>query len=268
MTLYIILMVLCPVMILGDIISWISIVELLKPSLFIPHGRIVGGTPTSIEEHPWQVSIQMLGFHMCGGSIVSQNFILTAGHCASYLSGWLSVRVNSSIKHKDGAVHRVDQIIRHEDYSINELGVSVNDVAVLKLRTCIVLGQGSQPVDLFNSNENAPNGVLATISGWGALTEGGSSPEILHIAHVPIVDKKVCHKAYEFQGGLSHGQICAAYPQGGKDTCQGDSGGPMVVDGRQAGIVSWGNGCARKGYPGVYTEIAYFRKWISKNTGV
>lgn len=141
-------------------------------------------------------------------------------------------------------------------------------MAIVRLRTPIDLGRLSRPVPLFSRDEAARPGALATITGWGTVIEGGSMPEVLRTASVPVVDKAVCNEAYAEYGGLPEGQICAAYPAGGKDTCQGDSGGPLVIGGRQAGIVSWGNGCARKGYPGAYTEIAFFRDWIAEQAGV
>lgn len=67
---------------------------------------------------------------------------------------------------------------------------------------------------------------------------------------------------YLISGGLDEGQMCAGYPEGGKDSCQGDSGGPLVCDGLLAGIVSYGNGCARRGIPGVYSNVTYYKKWI------
>ena len=84
---------------------------------------------------------------------------------------------------------------------------------------------------------------------------------------IPIIDTRVCNEAYDSFGGLPAGQICAAHPAGGKDACQGDSGGPLAVDGKLAGVVSWGNGCAKKGYPGAYTEVAAFREWIEEKIG-
>ncbi|XP_031781824.1 trypsin-3-like [Nasonia vitripennis] len=233
---------------------------------FYPQGRIVGGRETSIEEHPWQVSLQVSGFHFCGGSIISEDTILTAGHCTvNYPASMMSVRVGSSKTSSGGALHEVQKVVRHENYRTGFYGAPENDVAVLKLKSSIVLGKTSRPIPLFDAKENAPEGVLSTISGWGNLQEGGNAPAVLHTVDVPIVSKTDCSKAYEPWGGIPQGQICAAFPAGGKDTCQGDSGGPLVIAGRQAGIVSWGNGCARKGYPGVYTEIAAVREWIREH---
>ena len=236
---------------------------------FTPQGRIVGGKETSIEEHPWQVSLQAYGFHFCGGSIISKDTILTAGHCTtSYPAEWMSVRLGTSKTSGGGALHEVSKIVRHASYKTNMYGIPENDVAVLKLKVPIELGKTAQPVQLYDQDEVAIEGVLSTISGWGALKEGGRAPEILQTVDVPVITKSECSKAYASIGGVPAGQICTAYPTGGKDACQGDSGGPLTIAGRQAGIVSWGNGCAKKGYPGVYTEVASYRDWLAEHAGV
>lgn len=149
---------------------------------------------------------------------------------------------------------------------MNGHGLPENDIAALRLKVPIAFGKTVQPVKSFDLNEESVEGVLSTISGWGSTREGGLTSEVLNAADVPIVSKKTCSEAYKNYGGVPEGQICAAYPD--RDTCQGDSGGPMVISGRQAGIISWGLGCARLDYPGVYTEVAAFRDWLSKNVGV
>ena len=236
---------------------------------FTPQGLIVGGRETSIEEHPWQVSLQSRGFHFCGGSIISKDVVLTAGHCTtSYPASSMSVRVGSSRTASGGSLHQVEEIVRHENFKINIFGIPTNDVAILKLKSPIAMSKSTRAIPLFAKSEEAAEGAAATISGWGATYEGGSAPSVLHTVQVPIVAKATCSDAYLIWGGVPEGQICAAYPAGGRDTCQGDSGGPLIVGGRQAGIVSWGNGCARKGYPGVYTEIAAVREWLAKHAYV
>jgi len=104
----------------------------------------------------------------------------------------------------------------------------------------------------------------ATVAGWGALTEGGSSPVVLYKVDVPVVTDESCRSSYG-SSSVADSMICAG--EGGKDSCQGDSGGPMMCerDGVNylCGIVSWGLGCARPGYPGVYTEVSYFDEWAA-----
>lgn len=92
-------------------------------------------------------------------------------------------------------------------------------------------------------------------------------PSVLQTVEVPIVDKKSCNRAYFLSGGISKGQVCAGYLEGGKDSCQGDSGGPLVCNGSLSGIVSYGNGCAAPGFPGVYSDVAYYKDWIDEQNG-
>lgn len=234
------------------------------PSLnpYTPNGRIVGGTNVNIEEVPYQVSLQAYGFGFCGGSIIAENWVLTAGHCMIYSPSTMVVRAGTTTKSSGGSQHQVAEIIRHENYRTNKYGIPENDVALIRLATPLQLDATRQPIPLYDFKEEAVPGIKATITGWGATYQGGSTSEVLQIVNVPVVSKSDCNSAYTSYGGVPAGQICAAYPQGGKDACQGDSGGPLAIDGRLAGIVSWGNGCAKKGYPGVYTEVAAFRDWI------
>ncbi|KAJ8667236.1 hypothetical protein QAD02_008898 [Eretmocerus hayati] len=233
------------------------------------NGRIVGGEPAQIEDHPWQVSLQSRGMHFCGGSIISSTIILTAAHCAEDESASsMTVRVGSRLKDKGGSLHEVSSIRVHEKYHTNKYGVPINDLALIILAEPIVLGRGSHPVALFDKAEKTLEGAVSTLSGWGSLDEDGTSSNELYTVDIPVISVKDCSEAYDKQGGVPARQICAAYPPGGKDSCQGDSGGPLVIGNRQAGIVSWGNGCARRGYPGVYTEIAAFRDWIKKHAKV
>ena len=87
---------------------------------------------------------------------------------------------------------------------------------------------------------------------------------------VPIVTQKSCSRNYG--SDLTDNMFCAGYEEGGKDSCQGDSGGPLVVPDslggwKQAGIVSWGTGCAQAGYYGVYTKLSNYTSWLQTNLG-
>ena len=102
------------------------------------------------------------------------------------------------------------------------------------------------------------------VTGWGRLSAGGSSPDILQQVPVPIVGQDRCRRSYP--GRIDHTMICAGVDQGGIDACQGDSGGPMVCDSggkfHLQGVVSWGIGCADPNQYGVYSHVKYFMKWI------
>lgn len=186
----------------------------------------------------------------------------------SYPAEWITVRAGTAIKSSGGSVHNVAEIFVHEDYVTNMYGVPENDVAVMRISTPFKLDATRQPIRLFAQNEESIAGISAVITGWGATREGAGTTDHLQTVTVPIVSKKSCNDAYVSYGGVPSGQICAAIPEGGKDACQGDSGGPLTIGDRLAGLVSWGYGCARAGYPGVHTEVAAYSDWIASKTGI
>ncbi|XP_012283089.1 trypsin-1 isoform X14 [Orussus abietinus] len=233
-----------------------------------PGGRIVGGTDASIEDVPYQVTLQLSGFSFCGGTIVANQWVLSAAHCMGYPTSMVKVRAGSAYTASGGSLHAVEKVIVHEKYGTTPYGVPKNDVALMRLKEPLELDNTRKAISLFEQNEEAEVGAYSVITGWGVTSQGGSSPSVLQTVQVPIVSKKKCSEAYSRYGGIPPGQICAAYPEGGKDACQGDSGGPLAINGRLAGIVSWGNGCAKPGWPGVYTEVASYRDWILENSGI
>ncbi|XP_076651456.1 trypsin delta-like [Halictus rubicundus] len=230
-------------------------------------GRIVGGVATVIEQAPYQVSLQRQGYHFCGGSIIAKNWVVTAAHCTSYGAANIKVRSGATDVSK-GSLHRVEKLFKHENYHSTASGIPVNDIALLKIvdSDAFQFNNQQKPVPLNQGNSAALEGKTALVTGWGTTNYG--TPKVLQKVYVPIVAKTSCDAAYKSMQGVPHGQICAGYDAGGKDSCQGDSGGPLVVDGRLAGVVSWGKGCGTPKYPGVYTDVAYYREWIRKNSGV
>ncbi|KAF2886573.1 hypothetical protein ILUMI_19600, partial [Ignelater luminosus] len=161
------------------------------------------------------------------------------------------VRAGSSTQGSGGVVVPVSGIEIHPDYNSSSIN---NDIAVLTLTFNLTEGPTIGPISLPNVNEEVSTGTPVVVSGWGTLTEGGYTSTQLQAVTVYIVDWNECNTVYE--GSLTDRMICAGVPEGGKDSCQGDSGGPLVASGKLVGIVSWGNGCARSGYPGVYTDVA------------
>jgi len=136
----------------------------------------------------------------------------------------------------------------------------------LQVSVPFTFGTGVQPISIKCTEP--PAGVLAVVSGWGTLTPGGSLPSQLQAVEVFITDRAECNTAYASYGGITVNMICAAVPGGGKDACQGDSGGPLVVCDKLVGIVSWGLSCALADYPGVYSNVATLRSFITNQTGV
>ncbi|KAI4459637.1 polyserase-related [Holotrichia oblita] len=232
----------------------------------IPDGRIVGGEPVTIEQHPYQVSVQLLSSHWCGGSIVTDRFIVSAAHCFTWPVSWYTVRAGATFHNSGGQVIAVSTITDHPNFSSSTLD---NDISILFLASALTFGSGVAIIALPAQSQIIPDGTRAVVSGWGALTEGGSSPLQLQAVGVPIVSNERCNAAYAPLGwGVTETMICAGYDEGGRDACQGDSGGPLTVDNVLVGIVSWGQGCARAGFPGVYANVAHLRGFITSVTGV
>jgi len=113
-----------------------------------------------------------------------------------------------------------------------------------------------------------PASSRCVVSGWGRLSSGGLLPNQLRAVKVGIISREECDNAYAAFGGITENMICAGVPGGGKDACQGDSGGALVCNGQLVGIVSWGIGCAEAEYPGVYSNIANLRSFVTLVTGV
>ena len=231
-----------------------------------PVPRIIGGTPLTTGEMPWMVSLQQDNQHFCGGSLIAPGWVLTAAHCVEGPAWGLQVRADF-IDLSDpfgGQSADVAEVFIHPDY---EMGAAA-DIALLKLDTPI---EGVTTIGLadeaFMTTYGAP-GALASVSGWGVTQMDGDIPSILQTVDVPLVSRDQCNSPSAYDGSIAETELCAGYAAGGKDSCQGDSGGPLMLlrQGQyvQAGIVSWGEGCALPDRYGVYARVASFNDWISE----
>ncbi|RRO16173.1 serine protease [Saccharopolyspora rhizosphaerae] len=215
---------------------------------------IVGGQAARIADHPYVVHLtDGQGNQFCGGTIGAANKVITAAHCVEGEQP-TSVRVIAGREDKsstEGVEAGVTGIWTHPNYQHANTG---SDVAVLTLDK--ELSQAPLPVATPEDTAVYEPGRVATVLGWGATSEGGSSADVLQKAEVPLTSDDDCKQAYSQYDPQA--MVCAGYAEGGVDACQGDSGGPLVVDGKLVGIVSTGNGCARPGNPGIYTRTSTY----------
>ncbi|XP_053370403.1 serine protease 27-like [Clarias gariepinus] len=230
--------------------------------------KIVGGTDAAPGSWPWQVSFQTQGHHFCGGSLISQDWILSAAHCfqsitASDITIYLGLaRLEGSNPNAQGLT--TSNIIINQAY--NTISHD-NDLALVQLDVSVTFTPYVMPVCLAASNSVFPAGTNVWVTGFGTIGNDVNlpSPQTLQEVEVPIVSNSDCETDYG-SGSITDNMICAGLTQGGKDSCQGDSGGPMVVKVNeswiQAGIVSFGYGCAQPNFPGVYTRVSQYEDWI------
>jgi secreted trypsin-like serine protease len=244
----------------------------------IARPTIVGGTNAAMAEFPHQVLVLVAGY-MCGGSIIADQYILTAAHCmvddlgnpytASQVTVYAGLQNMGSL-----AKNALNPYFLRRTVSAVTVHASFDtetydfDVAVLKLSSPIVKNPGIKIIKLAHSATTysalyATRKVL-TVSGWGAVKYNGDTSNTLRKVQVPVVANTTCNTYYG--SGITGRMMCAGYATGGKDSCQGDSGGPIIASigttPYQVGIVSWGNGCAKARYPGVYTRISSVYPWI------
>jgi secreted trypsin-like serine protease len=223
--------------------------------------NVVGGTRAAQGEFPWVVRLSM----GCGGALYTQQIVLTAAHCVT------GTGANTSITATGGVVdlNSSSRIRIRSTFVYRAPGFSsatmANDWALIKLASPFNL-----PTLAIAANTALDSGTF-TIMGWGSTREGGAQQRFLRKATVPSVDDATCGARYRAIGDpfIDSDMLCAGnLASGGVDTCQGDSGGPMVIrdvigNWYEVGIVSWGEGCARAGFPGVYSQVSTFAPAIS-----
>ncbi|KAM6973022.1 ST14 transmembrane serine protease matriptase a [Aplochiton taeniatus] len=242
--------------------------------------RIVGGQAAEEGEYPWQVSLHLKNQgHVCGASIINERWLVTAAHCVqddakvrySQPGTWEAYMGlhTQSLKTGRNVVRRdLRQIISHPYYNAYTFD---NDIALMELESPLTFTDFIRPVCLPAPQHDFPVGDSVWISGWGATREGGTGAIVLQKAEVRIINGTVCNEL--MSGQITSRMLCAGVLKGGVDACQGDSGGPLsspTLGGRTflAGVVSWGDGCARRNKPGIYSTVTKFRGWITEKTGV
>lgn len=225
-------------------------------------GAIVDGTPTTANQHPWQVSLQSDGGHFCGGTIVDSTTIVTAAHCLEgETAADLTIRAGVTESEDTGGQDRpVASITSHPDYAASEVG----DIAIVKLAEPLSLGGNVQAIPTATAAELTA-ATSATVTGWGDTSEQGGAPTQLLEAVVPLVNDGSCSNQLGIDADR---EVCAGGD--GKDSCYGDSGGPLTIqtaDGpKLAGVVSWGEECGGA-TPGVYAEVPFYEDFVKNGAG-
>ncbi|XP_069713627.1 ovochymase-2 isoform X2 [Phaenicophaeus curvirostris] len=238
--------------------------------------RIIGGEEAVPYSWPWQVSVQISDEHICGGAILAKEWVVTAAHCLNskelYRDLWTVVAGLHDLTEKEYRQKRsVKQYIIHPSFNKTTMN---SDIALLQLAEPLEFNDYVRPVCLPTKEEVVQPSSVCVVTGWGVQEEDREKGKKLHQLEVPILMLDACQSYYiNLPSKVTHRMICAGFPlEEGKDSCTGDSGGPLVCPSEDNsgfytlhGITSWGLGCGRKSYPGVYTNVSAFVDWIKQS---
>uniref|UniRef100_A0A803JVL1 Chymotrypsinogen B1 n=1 Tax=Xenopus tropicalis TaxID=8364 RepID=A0A803JVL1_XENTR len=228
------------------------------------YARIVNGENAVPGSWPWQVSLQdSTGFHFCGGSVISDFWVVTAAHCGVTTSHRVILgEYDRSSSAEPIQTMSISRVFKHPNYNTNTM---INDITLLKLSSTASFNSRVAPVCIPTSSEvfNSPERCITT--GWGYVDAYSKlSPNKLQQVTLPLLSNTECQR---YWGNKIHStMICAG--ASGASSCMGDSGGPLVCARNGAwvlaGIVSWGSSTCSPSSPGVYARVSTLRSWMDQ----
>ncbi|XP_066477386.1 enteropeptidase [Tiliqua scincoides] len=233
--------------------------------------KIVGGYDAQEGAWPWLVSLHFNSRAVCGASLVSNEWLVSAAHCVygrnlkpSQWKAVLGLHSQLNLSSPQTVIQEIDQIIINPHYNKR---TKDSDVALLHLQFQVNYTDYIQPICLPEKNKQFLPGTNCSIAGWGRTTNQGSVANILQEAEVPLITREKCQQEMP-EYNITENTLCAGYDQGGIDSCQGDSGGPLMCQKNEkwflVGVTSFGRECALPHSPGVYVNVSRFVAWIKR----
>lgn len=230
-----------------------------------PTARIVAGHEAPKFAYPWLVNLQLFTWQVCGGTLINSNTVLTAAHCMiGEKEDWTVYahrhNLTDTTENENGKEYKVLDRFMHPKYIDSPTGY---DISVWKIDAPLA-GNYTQ-IEFDTEGLDLKVNTLLKVAGWGTIAKKGAVSPILLETKLPVFDFQKCKDIYK---QLDQSEFCAGYIDGSTDTCQGDSGGPIFTTKdkvpKLVGIISRGEGCAKVGYPGVYTSLQKVRDFVDQ----
>ncbi|KAM7347511.1 chymotrypsin-1 [Cochliomyia hominivorax] len=224
----------------------------------IPTSRILGGIDVSAGQYPWVASVRVDGAHECVGSIINEEFILTAAHCVSLLGTTsidiqrVTVRIGSVNQFAGGQIVKIKSIVIHPSY-----GNFLHDISLLRLEQNLRFSDKINKISIANEDDDIEEGTLVSVAGWG-LQRNGSSPYKLQHTTMSVLSGPEC----ELQVGYGYDSVICLNHETNEGLCRGDDGAGVVKDQKLFGIASFSFGSCGTKYPDVSSKISYYSSWI------
>ncbi|XP_014440966.1 complement factor D [Tupaia chinensis] len=227
-----------------------------------PRGRILGGREAGAHARPYMASVQVNGTHVCGGALVTEQWVLSAAHCledavvdeVQVLLGAHSLSRPEPSKR----LYNVSRAVLHPDSRVDTID---HDLLLLQLSENASLGPAVRPLLWQQEDRDVAPGTLCDVAGWGVTTHAGHRPDRLMYAVLPVLDRATCNLRRYHDGAITERLMCAESNR--RDSCKGDSGGPLVCGGVIEGVVTSGSRvCGNRKKPGIYTRVASYVDWI------
>ncbi|KAM4697668.1 LOW QUALITY PROTEIN: prostasin [Rhinophrynus dorsalis] len=242
------------------------------------HSRIVGGVDASPGQWPYQVILLYNADPVCGASLISANWVLSAAHCFPIEHLVTDYTANIGVYQlamNEPNVQSIKVVEARKNPSYSENSFSA-DLALVRLATPVTFTEAVKPVTLPSANMQFPVGMKCMVTGWGGIQHGVSlqPPKTLQVGEVALMSRRTCNCLYHINPAsdtrtIQQDMICAGSASGSVDACQGDSGGPLSCyasgEWYQAGVISWGDECGAKNRPGVYILVSIYSSWIKEN---